>query len=293
MHLHVIQGAAESTPMKTGEMHIRLGLEAHHMRTIMNVVIAKYLVLVEEAKIGIIKILMTKEEVLDMIKKVGNASSHLKGKSPNLQKDLDVSSPPIVQPVKDIWGHNVAPLRIIEPPKANGGKRTASSSSLASSNGNPAESKREDNKQLQVNQLYSQQLPPTLIAGHVLIPRQWSSCRSHYRVTFWSWCSSSWKPGTTNNLTRFPSGRSSAAALGSATAFPSNGGQWPTMLPQQPSLFPAAGFQPTAHTFTPPVSGPSSYQAVSKQPSPPEVKPSGRKELPENLLAPTYPSSAP
>ncbi|GFY82206.1 NSP (nuclear shuttle protein)-interacting GTPase [Actinidia rufa] len=117
---------------------------------------------------------------------------------------------------------------------------------------------------------------------------------------------------TTNNLTTFPSGGAPAAAPGSATAFPSNGGQWPTMLPQQLSLLPATGFQPNAHTFTPPVSGPSSYQvcfmawlwppsipaaqtsqAVSKQPSPPEVKPSGRKELPEDLFAPTSPSSAP
>ncbi|GFZ00712.1 P-loop containing nucleoside triphosphate hydrolases superfamily protein [Actinidia rufa] len=63
---------------------------------------------------------------------------------------------------------------------------------------------------------------------------------------------------TTNNLTTFPYGGAPAAAPGSTTAFPSNGGQWP-MLPQQPSLFPATGFQPTAHTFTPPVSGPSSY----------------------------------
>ncbi|GFS43651.1 hypothetical protein Acr_00g0086200 [Actinidia rufa] len=64
---------------------------------------------------------------------------------------------------------------------------------------------------------------------------------------------------TTNNLTTFPSGGAPAAAPGSATTFPSNGGQRP-ILPQQPSLFPATGFQPTAHTFTPPVSGPSSYQ---------------------------------
>ncbi|GFY82213.1 hypothetical protein Acr_02g0004530 [Actinidia rufa] len=42
---------------------------------VMNVVIAKDLVLVEEVKIGIIKILVTKEEVLDMIKKVCGESS--------------------------------------------------------------------------------------------------------------------------------------------------------------------------------------------------------------------------
>jgi hypothetical protein len=51
--------------MKTGEqMHIKEGLEVHHMRIHMNAVTVIGLVLVE----GVMK----KEEVLDMIKKVGN-----------------------------------------------------------------------------------------------------------------------------------------------------------------------------------------------------------------------------
>ncbi|GFY98272.1 NSP (nuclear shuttle protein)-interacting GTPase [Actinidia rufa] len=417
----------QRTPMKTEEIHIGLGLEAHHMRTHMNVVIAKDLVLVEEAMIGIIKILMTKEEVQDMIKKVGSmswqygdyrrsparaeivndwrredrfgsgkrsddgrisdASSQLEGKSPNRQKDLD---------------------------------RTASSSSLASSNGNPAESKREDIGTLIDFDAVPE--PPTIAT--VLPPQQTVAGQSVVQPTISS-NADNWAcfdsptvvkvteapsnanlmglvlselsvpayvpvqtagiPGTggfpttvpsgnsfgappvgmsilsfgsnvpvaapgnnltmfppvsaqggapvghtimspfgvgapaaatTKILTAFPSGGTPAAAPGLTTAFPSNGGQWPTMLPQQPSLFPATGFQHTAHTFTPPGSEPSSYQprnfsiapntqgppsipsaqtsqAVSKQPSPPEVKPSGGKELPEDLFAPTYPSSAP
>ncbi|PSS15610.1 ADP-ribosylation factor GTPase-activating protein AGD14 [Actinidia chinensis var. chinensis] len=56
--------------------------------------------------------------------RISDASSQLEGKSPNRQKDLDVSSPPIVRPVRDILGDNVTPLRIIEPPKANGGRVT-------------------------------------------------------------------------------------------------------------------------------------------------------------------------
>ncbi|GFY82218.1 hypothetical protein Acr_02g0004580 [Actinidia rufa] len=262
MHLHVIQGEAESTPMKTGEMHIRLGLKAHHMRTHMNVIIEKDLVLVEEAKIGIIKILMTKEEVLDMIKKVSNASSQLEGKSPNLQKDLDVSSPPIVRPVKDIWGDNVAPLRIIEPPTLNVGRvtdgslrtqRTASSSSLASSNGNPAESKKEDNKQLQVNRPNSFQCKSTGVGPFGVVSS--SICSGSNCRNTWYWSGFTCKQlnnfppvsaqagapvghmtvspfgvgapaaATTNNMTTFPSGGAPAAAPGSATAFPSNGGQ--------------------------------------------------------------------
>ncbi|KAI6681811.1 hypothetical protein NL676_035692 [Syzygium grande] len=74
------------------------------------------------------------------------------GGSPERPKDLDTSSPPIVRPVREILGDNVLPLRIAEPPKANGTRstdglvqtqRTASSSSLGSTNGNVAEVKPE------------------------------------------------------------------------------------------------------------------------------------------------------
>ncbi|XP_024979588.1 probable ADP-ribosylation factor GTPase-activating protein AGD14 isoform X2 [Cynara cardunculus var. scolymus] len=73
--------------------------------------------------------------------------SKVEGKSPDHQRDPDMSSPPIVRPVRDM-GEKVSPLRVIEPPKVDGPKpsdgssrtqRTVSSSGLASSNGNPAE----------------------------------------------------------------------------------------------------------------------------------------------------------
>ncbi|XP_073132286.1 uncharacterized protein [Henckelia pumila] len=77
-----------------------------------------------------------------------DGSSKLGGRSPDNQRDSDMSSPPVVRPVRDILGENVTPLRVIEPPpKVSGGKstdgsahtqRTASSSSLASSEGNPS-----------------------------------------------------------------------------------------------------------------------------------------------------------
>ncbi|XP_027173935.1 probable ADP-ribosylation factor GTPase-activating protein AGD14 [Coffea eugenioides] len=82
--------------------------------------------------------------------RVSDGGSKLGSRSPDHQRDLDVSSPPVVRPVRDILGENVSPLRVLEPPKANDPKsadvstrtqRTASSSSLASSNGNPAEIK--------------------------------------------------------------------------------------------------------------------------------------------------------
>ncbi|KAK1265026.1 putative ADP-ribosylation factor GTPase-activating protein AGD14 [Acorus gramineus] len=73
------------------------------------------------------------------------------GRSPNHQKDLDMSSPPVVRPVRDILGDSVPPLRIGEPPKANVTRvadtsaqtqRAASSSSLGSPDVNSVELKR-------------------------------------------------------------------------------------------------------------------------------------------------------
>lgn len=82
--------------------------------------------------------------------RLSDGSSGLDGRSPDRQRDQDSSSPPVVRPVREILGENVTPLRVIEPPKVNGARsadgplrtqRTTSSSSLASSNGNPAEIK--------------------------------------------------------------------------------------------------------------------------------------------------------
>ncbi|CAM8888587.1 unnamed protein product [Rhodiola kirilowii] len=73
------------------------------------------------------------------------------GRSPDRQKDINVSSPPIVRPVRDILGDNVIPLKI-DPPKPNGTRaadapvhvmRTTSSSSFGSSDGIQMEPKRE------------------------------------------------------------------------------------------------------------------------------------------------------
>ncbi|KAK9268766.1 hypothetical protein L1049_000528 [Liquidambar formosana] len=86
-------------------------------------------------------------------RRISDGDSKSEGRSPDHQKDLDVSSPPVVRPVRDILGENVSPLRISGPPKANGGRaadgstltqRTASSSSLGSTNENPVELKREN-----------------------------------------------------------------------------------------------------------------------------------------------------
>ncbi|XP_019229889.1 PREDICTED: probable ADP-ribosylation factor GTPase-activating protein AGD14 isoform X2 [Nicotiana attenuata] len=85
--------------------------------------------------------------------RISDGGSKFESMSPDRQSDLDSSSPPIVRPVREILGESVSPLRVIEPPKTNGGRsaaggsvltqRTASSSSLTSSNGNPVELKTE------------------------------------------------------------------------------------------------------------------------------------------------------
>lgn len=80
--------------------------------------------------------------------KTSDGGIRVEGKSPESQRDPDVSSPPIVRPVRDILGEKASPLRVLEPPKVNGPRpsdgsvrtqRTVSSSSLASSNGTPTE----------------------------------------------------------------------------------------------------------------------------------------------------------
>lgn len=55
--------------------------------------------------------------------RISDGSSKMEGKSPDRQKDVDVASPPIVRPVREILGENVVPLKIIGPPKADGSIR--------------------------------------------------------------------------------------------------------------------------------------------------------------------------
>ncbi|KAK1550582.1 hypothetical protein Q3G72_021514 [Acer saccharum] len=90
-------------------------------------------------------------------RRISDGDSKLEGRSPERMRDVESSSPPMVRPVREILGENVMPLRISEPPKANGGRvadgsvhtqRTASSSSLGSTNENQAEVKLESTRSL-------------------------------------------------------------------------------------------------------------------------------------------------
>ncbi|KAI8031084.1 hypothetical protein LOK49_LG01G01861 [Camellia lanceoleosa] len=116
---------------------------------------------------------------------------------------------------------------------------------------------------------------------------------------------------TANKSTTFSSGLPSNGANSFVKV--ADGGQWPNMLPHQPSLFPLlvvtslVAIHSTRNlSIASNPQGPSSIpsaqisQAFSKpapnvtsQSSSMEVKPSGRTELPENLFAATYPSSVP
>ncbi|XP_072985225.1 uncharacterized protein [Typha latifolia] len=63
------------------------------------------------------------------------------GGSPNHQKDVVGSSPPAIRPVRDILGDDTPPLWVGDPPKLDGTKRTSSSSSMGSSDGNSIQPK--------------------------------------------------------------------------------------------------------------------------------------------------------
>ncbi|XP_050206887.1 probable ADP-ribosylation factor GTPase-activating protein AGD14 [Mercurialis annua] len=84
--------------------------------------------------------------------RASDGESKLESRSPERLKDPESSSPPVVRPVREILGDNIVPLRIGEPPKANiraadgfsQTQRTASSSSLGSTNSNPPEVKLEN-----------------------------------------------------------------------------------------------------------------------------------------------------
>ncbi|KAJ0698621.1 putative ADP-ribosylation factor GTPase-activating protein AGD14 [Helianthus annuus] len=55
--------------------------------------------------------------------KLSNGGFKVDDKSPDHQRDPDISSPPVIRPVRDILGDKASPVRI-EPPKSNGSLRT-------------------------------------------------------------------------------------------------------------------------------------------------------------------------
>lgn len=65
--------------------------------------------------------------------RVSNGDTKLDGRSPEQPKDIGSASPPVVRPVRDILEEHTVPLRISEPPKADGRAFDVSSQTLVSS----------------------------------------------------------------------------------------------------------------------------------------------------------------
>ncbi|XP_058206769.1 probable ADP-ribosylation factor GTPase-activating protein AGD14 isoform X1 [Rhododendron vialii] len=211
--------------------------------------------------------------------RISDGSYKLEGRSPDHQKDLQSSSPPIVRPVREILGENVSPLRIIEPPKANGGRatdgtastqRSASSSSLASSNGNPAELRREYSGSLidfdavpEPPTTEIQQTQPAAVAQSVAQPTtssnadNWASFDSPPEVKVPQ------APANANSLESVLSQLSVSASVPAQTAGIFGSGGFPTTAPfASMSALPSASNSPGAavpvnnSTNLPPVGAP-------------------------------------
>ncbi|KAL0337439.1 UNVERIFIED_CONTAM: putative ADP-ribosylation factor GTPase-activating protein AGD14 [Sesamum calycinum] len=218
-----------------------------------------------------------------------DGGSKVEGKSPDSQRDSDISSPPIVRPVRDILGENVSPLRVIEPPKATGVKltdgsaqtqRTASSSSLASSDVNPSEIKMEASfidfdsvpePPVTVTTPQTQQVPPDASSVQLTASsgNDWANFDSVpewlTRLIFGS------SFGSAGPSSVLPHGGNPVASLGpvpqqlvnvegSLLANDLARGQWTTMNSQNHSVLPGGIGQPVSQPVTPAVGGSTSNE---------------------------------
>jgi hypothetical protein len=228
------------------------------------------------------------------------------GRSPDSQSDGDLASPPVVRPVRDILGENVS-LRVIEPPKSNGAKstdasvrtqRSVSSSSLASSNGNPTELKTESS--LIDFDAIPDPPPVAQEPATVSASNNWANFDS-----FSSDVKASQGPSNVNFLDSVLSelsvpssslpatgsaGNMSAPPFGSAQVSNSlpvtgpasqglnslfDGGQWQTPNPQQQFPYNAPVSQNHGQLFTPVLGGASTNQTWNSTMNPHVQNPSG------------------
>ncbi|KAL8209376.1 hypothetical protein R6Q57_006108 [Mikania cordata] len=253
----------------------------------------------------------------------------VEGRSPDRQRDTDMSSPPIIRPVRDILGQSVSPLRVIEPPKDNGPKpadgsfqtqRTASSSSLASSTGNPTGLRRETS----LIDFDADPEQPSTESGPQIQQKAPAPIEAQpTKLSNDNWARFDSSPLT--NLTQPPPSSSNlldvlselsvpapgnpvvasaqiplAHAITQPSAFnafgnPGNGGQWQNMLGLQNHV-PATSVQPPTSLFNQSWSnssgdtqGPSSASAHSQVASNIEAKPAAKQELPADLFTSSYP----
>nr|AVD53647.1 GTPase-activating protein AGD14 [Lilium pumilum] len=246
------------------------------------------------------------------------------GRSPNHQKETNVSSPPIVRPVRDILGDETPKLQVGDSPKSNSTRipensaqtqRTLSSSSMGSSDGTSVQPKGLNSASL--IDFSADPEPPVPAAAQQSVPQQTTSPLANGE----NWASfditgQMKAPQVPANESTLESELGQLSALGTATVgMPVSPVSAGSKLPQQqPSLFPAnthpvagAVNQPWDSSMAPNLqaefiapAGLSSQVAprppqetssgLLSQP-PAEAKPSGRKALPEDLFASLYQSA--
>ncbi|KAL4195429.1 hypothetical protein AMTRI_Chr05g64590 [Amborella trichopoda] len=256
-------------------------------------------------------------------------------RSPNSQKSSDVASPPAVRPVRDILGDDVPPLRVGDPPRPSGSRgldpppqtqRTASSSSMGSTDGNPPELKRQNSGSLIDFSAVPEPPPATPIQQDpfasppvpqssttpVVDGNDWASFdfSSQEKVAAAPSTAPAAPASAISQLltpTTGPVGSVSMPSMGGLESLASNG-QWhfaqqqqpqqqaPSFFPivqqqqpqqQQPSLFPLAQ-QQQSQQQQPSLYPPTQQQQPQQQP--PSLYPFAQRQQPQQQQASLFPS---
>ncbi|KAI3775505.1 hypothetical protein L1987_50084 [Smallanthus sonchifolius] len=262
--------------------------------------------------------------------KLSNGGFKVEGKSHDHQRDSDISSPPIIRPVREILGEKASPIQVIEPPKLNVSgpsvgtlrtQRAVSSSSLGSSSGNPTELKRESSlidfdavpeppSTTQVPQ--TQQTAPLVTQPTTSSDNNWANFDSFQEVK------TVHTPSTTNLLDVLselsvpasnvtppagPSGNTQlpvSALISHSTVAPGPNAffQWQNVHPQQNQAFAqsfnrAVGGSQNNQQLNPSLSGNVNTQGAESQVAHGvDVNLTAKKELPADLFSSNFPHFA-
>ncbi|KAJ0745437.1 putative Arf GTPase activating protein [Helianthus annuus] len=262
--------------------------------------------------------------------KLSNGGFKVDEKSPDHQRDPDISSPPVIRPVRDILGDKASPVRI-EAPKSNGSlrtQRTVSSSSLGSSNEITTEHKTESSLidfDAVPEPSSTAQAPPQVQQAAPSVSQPTTSSNNNW-ANFDSFQEAKpvHTPSTTNLLDALselsvpafsanpPAGPSGNTQLpvSTPTSYPTNApgpnafGQGQHVHPQQnqafaPSFNQAIGGSHNNQQWNPSLSGHSNTQVLSSSQGVQtqvthgvDVKPTAKKELPADLFSSNFSSFA-
>uniref|UniRef100_A0A1D1YEC7 Putative ADP-ribosylation factor GTPase-activating protein AGD14 n=1 Tax=Anthurium amnicola TaxID=1678845 RepID=A0A1D1YEC7_9ARAE len=210
------------------------------------------------------------------------------GRSVNNQKESEMSSPPMVRPVREILGEDAPPLRVGEPPRSNGtrvadgpaqAQRTTSSNSLASTDSNPVELKRVNSGSL--IDFNADPEPPVAAAPQPPAPQPINSPANGGDWASFDSVPQQKAPQAVSNLSTLESALaelsvpvapplSTVSTLPNSTAIhfslTNDAGQGPIRQQNQPSLFPATQIQSTVMQSTMQPFSPPSVVSPSSQP---------------------------